>query len=127
MGTRHAGNLHAVLPDDTHGRRDGHGGERRKVSGEVMAMSSEPIDIDDLRKRHANSILNTATGRALGAALDELEELRRPETTAEITERLAERLGLTQPVVGHRGLRDCCDLVFTVSEFNLNERRKRCR
>ena len=35
-----------------------------------------PIDIEDLRKRHANSILNTATGRALGAALDELEELK---------------------------------------------------
>jgi len=36
----------------------------------------EPIDIEDLRKRHANSILNTATGRALGQALDELEELK---------------------------------------------------
>ena len=34
------------------------------------------IDIEDLRKRHANSIMNTATGRALGAALDELEELK---------------------------------------------------
>jgi hypothetical protein len=33
------------------------------------------IDIEDMRKRHANSILNTATGRALGRALDELEEL----------------------------------------------------
>jgi DNA-binding IclR family transcriptional regulator len=36
------------------------------------------INIEDLRKRHANSILNTATGRALGAALDELERLREP-------------------------------------------------
>ena len=34
------------------------------------------IDIEDLRKRHANSIRNTATGRALGRALDELEELK---------------------------------------------------
>jgi len=34
------------------------------------------IDIEDLRKRHAMAILNTATGRALGAALDELERLR---------------------------------------------------
>jgi len=34
------------------------------------------IDIEDMRKRHANSILNTATGRALGRALDELEELK---------------------------------------------------
>ena len=34
------------------------------------------IDIEDMRKRHANSIMNTATGRALGAALDELERLR---------------------------------------------------
>jgi hypothetical protein len=40
-----------------------------------MAMK-EPIDIEDLRKRHANSIRNTATGRALGQALDELEELK---------------------------------------------------
>jgi hypothetical protein len=39
-------------------------------------MSSEPIDIEDMRKRHANSIRNTATGRALGEALDELEKLR---------------------------------------------------
>lgn len=36
----------------------------------------EPVDIEDMRKRHANSIMNTATGRALGAALDELEKLR---------------------------------------------------
>ena len=58
------------------------------------------IDIEDMRKRHANSIRNTATGRALGAALDELERLRenqRPETTAEITERLGLSLGL----IGH--------------------------
>lgn len=34
------------------------------------------IDIDDMRERHANSIRNTATGRALGLALTELEELR---------------------------------------------------
>lgn len=34
------------------------------------------IDINDMRKRHANSIRNTATGRALGLALTELEELR---------------------------------------------------
>jgi len=34
------------------------------------------IDIEDLRKRHAMAILNTATGRALGQALDELEELK---------------------------------------------------
>ena len=34
------------------------------------------IDIDDMRERHANSIRNTATGRALGLALAELEELR---------------------------------------------------
>jgi hypothetical protein len=34
------------------------------------------IDIEDLRRRHANSILNTATGRALGRALNELEELK---------------------------------------------------
>jgi len=34
------------------------------------------IDIEDMRNRHANSILNTATGRALGAALNELEELK---------------------------------------------------
>ena len=37
---------------------------------------AEPINIEDLRERHANSIRNTATGRALGAALDELERLR---------------------------------------------------
>ena len=49
MGTRHAGNLHAVLPDDTHGRRDGHGGERRKVSGEVMAMKIGFRDSDEQR------------------------------------------------------------------------------
>jgi hypothetical protein len=36
----------------------------------------EPIDIEDMRKRHANSILNAATGRALGRALNELEELK---------------------------------------------------
>jgi hypothetical protein len=79
MGTRNAGDLHAVLPDDADRRCDGVGDERRKVSGEVMAMSE--IDIEDLRKRHANSILNTATGRALGRALDELEKLReRAET-----------------------------------------------
>jgi len=69
-----AGNVYAVLVGDTHGRRDGDGSERRKVSGEVMAVSE--VDIDDLRKRHANSIMNTATGRALGAALDEIERLR---------------------------------------------------
>jgi DNA-binding IclR family transcriptional regulator len=40
-----------------------------------MAMK-EPIDIEDMRKRHANSIRNTATGRALAAALNELEELK---------------------------------------------------
>ena len=34
------------------------------------------IDIDDMRKRHANSIRNTATGRALGLALEELEKMR---------------------------------------------------
>jgi len=34
------------------------------------------IDIEDLRRRHANSIMNTATGRALGRALNELEELK---------------------------------------------------
>jgi hypothetical protein len=34
------------------------------------------IDIDDMRKRHANSIRNTATGRALGLALEEIERLR---------------------------------------------------
>lgn len=39
-------------------------------------MTLSEIDIDDLRKRHANSIRNTATGRALGLALDELERLR---------------------------------------------------
>ena len=39
-------------------------------------MTAEPINIEDLRERHANSIMNTATGRALGAALDELEELK---------------------------------------------------
>ena len=33
------------------------------------------VDIADMRKRHANSIRNTATGRALGRALDELEKL----------------------------------------------------
>jgi len=58
------------------------------------------IDIPDLRERHANSIRNTATGRALGAALDEIERLRktqRPETTSE----LIERLGWTQPVPEH--------------------------
>jgi hypothetical protein len=63
------------------------------------------IDIDDMRKRHANSILNTATGSALGEALDELEKLRRnqrPETTAEITERLGLSLGLIEhdPIEG---------------------------
>ena len=58
------------------------------------------IDIEDMRKRHANSILNTATGRALGRALDELERLRRnqrPETTAEVIA----RVGMTQPVTEH--------------------------
>jgi hypothetical protein len=57
------------------------------------------LDIEDLRKRHANSILNTATGRALGAALDEIERLRkqRPETTAEVIA----RVGMTQPVTEH--------------------------
>ena len=39
-------------------------------------MTAEPINIEDLRERHANSIMNTATGRALGRALDELEELK---------------------------------------------------
>ena len=34
------------------------------------------LDIDSLRKRYANSIQNTPTGRALGAALDEVERLR---------------------------------------------------
>jgi len=34
------------------------------------------IDIEDMRNRHANSIRNTATGRALAAALNELEELK---------------------------------------------------
>lgn len=34
------------------------------------------IDIDDMRERHANSIRNTATGRALGQALEELEKMR---------------------------------------------------
>lgn len=34
------------------------------------------IDIADLRKRHANAIANTATGMALGAALDELQMMR---------------------------------------------------
>jgi len=34
------------------------------------------IDIDDMRERHANSIRNTATGRALGLALEELEKMR---------------------------------------------------
>ncbi|MCP4784382.1 MAG: hypothetical protein GY878_12600 [Fuerstiella sp.] len=58
------------------------------------------IDIEDMRNRHANSIRNTATGRALGAALDELDELRenqRPETTAEITER--NELALTAEIM----------------------------
>ncbi|MCP4853045.1 MAG: hypothetical protein GY903_00950 [Fuerstiella sp.] len=58
------------------------------------------IDIEDMRNRHANSIRNTATGRALGAALDELDELRenqRPETTAEITERI--ELALTAEIM----------------------------
>jgi hypothetical protein len=64
--------LRAVLPDDTDGGCDGYGEQRHGVSGEELAM----IDIEDMRKRHANSILNTATGRALGAALDELEELK---------------------------------------------------
>ena len=34
------------------------------------------IEIDDMRERHANSIRNTATGRALGLALEEIERLR---------------------------------------------------
>jgi hypothetical protein len=74
MGTRNAWDVRAVLPNDADGRRDGDREERRKVQGEVMAMTE--IDIEDLRKRHAMAILNTATGRALGAALDELERLR---------------------------------------------------
>lgn len=37
------------------------------------------IDIDDMRERHANSIRNTATGRALGLALEELENMREQE------------------------------------------------
>jgi hypothetical protein len=59
------------------------------------------IDIEDMRKRHANSIRNTATGKALGKALDEVERLRkvihRTETTAEI----CDRLGMTQPITEH--------------------------
>ena len=64
--------MRAVLPDDTDGGCDGYGEQRHGVSGEELEM----IDIEDMRKRHANSILNTATGRALGAALNELEELK---------------------------------------------------
>jgi len=44
------------------------------------------LDIADLRGRHANAIRNTATGRALEAALVEIERLRgnqRPETPVE--------------------------------------------
>ena len=37
------------------------------------------IDINDLRERHTNSIRNTSTGRALGAALAELEQMREAE------------------------------------------------
>jgi hypothetical protein len=42
----------------------------------VSQSSETMIDIDDMRKRHANSIRNTATGRALGLALEEIERLR---------------------------------------------------
>ena len=45
------------------------------------------IDVADLRERHANAIRNTATGKALGAALDEVERLRqrqRPETKVDV-------------------------------------------
>lgn len=36
----------------------------------------KPLNIADIRKKHANAIKNTATGRALGKALDEIAELR---------------------------------------------------
>ncbi len=80
------------------GVRDRMYGEKEKET--QARKKTRWIDIEDLRKRHANSILNTATGRALGAALDELEELRenqRPETTAEITERI--ELALTAEIM----------------------------
>ncbi len=72
MGTRNAGDLRAVLPDDADRGCDGYGEQRHGVSGEELEM----IDIEDMRNRHANSIRNTATGRALAAALNELEELK---------------------------------------------------
>jgi len=42
----------------------------------------KPLNIPAIRERHANAIRNTATGRALGKALDEIVELRRLLETA---------------------------------------------
>jgi len=36
----------------------------------------KPLNIADIRKKHANAIKNTATGKALGRALDELQAMR---------------------------------------------------
>lgn len=46
------------------------------------------IDIADLRARHANAIRNTATGKALEQALQEIERLRAALSAADESARL---------------------------------------